>query len=119
MSQLESKIYNGKDAQEGTHEYMASLQLEGHHICSSGIIADNLLISSGQCVEYIESKIKHTAKLAWALLGHVELNKGERYDIQNLMYHPSYIHVHYLTKVKTRDYDYDVGIVMVGRSIII
>ena len=97
---------------------MASLQLNGHHVCGSGIFSENSLVTSGQCVDYIKEQIKNTSQRATAVLGHVDLSKGNIYDIQNLVYHPDY-KIWKGPRRGSLNLNYDFGIVLVGQLIFI
>ena len=53
-----------------------------------------------------------------AVLGNVDLNKGDRYDIENLVHHRRYV---YLSKNPIPDsynINYDFGMVLVGHLLI-
>ena len=117
--QLESEIFNAYRAKEGTYNNVASLQLNHCHVCSSGIIGENLLITSGQCAHYFKSHMPNKFQYAFAVLGYVDLNVREKYDIQNLLYHPKYFSQKPNFSHYNIDRNYDVGIVLVGQIIMI
>ena len=89
-SQLESKICNGHVARPGERKYMASLQLDGRHICSAGVFKKHFLLTTADCVWYIEHSTKETKQKATAVLGDINLKNGQRVDIVRMAYHPRF-----------------------------
>ena len=104
--QLQSKLINAEAKEDGKHLYMASLQKNDMHICSSGIFRKGFLISTAHCAGLIEYAI-NTNESVSAVLGHDNLDKGMRYDILGVK-----LHQKYLNGVKF--YNYDIGVVMVS-----
>ena len=92
---------------------MASVQLNSRHICTSGIIFEDLLITAAQCTCYIEEKMAKSQHGS-AVLGHVDLNKGDRYDIQDVKHHENYSCKNMGIRRNKEKMHYDVGIILVG-----
>ena len=115
-SQLESKVYNGEPVLHGAILYVASLQANEKHICTAGIIYWDLLITSASCIceaiEYMNSRA-----IVSAVIGHIDLNEGERYYVQGVIYHSSYICRDKYSFEINENYRYDIGVVLVGRII--
>ena len=63
---------------------MASLQVNNFHICSSGLFRKGFLLTTGQCSRYIENYI--TFDKATAVIGDLNLNKGQRVDLLKTKY---------------------------------
>ena len=84
-SYLESKIIGGTSARE-EHTYVASLQLNGIHICASGLFQERFLLTIGPCASYMLDGINNKNKTGTAVLGNVNMRKGQRADILNILY---------------------------------
>ena len=83
---------------------MASLQLDCSHVCSSSIIQLRFLLTTSDCASYIGVGIQVKLQRGTAVLTDLNLKKGQRIDIFKIAYHAGY-----------RNYDYDLGVVMVGQ----
>ena len=106
-SLLENKLLYGNLAEEGKHKYMASLQLNGKHICSSSMFQVGLLLTTGFCACEIGEGIQLKHEKATAVLSASNLKIGQRIDILKLGYYSSYYY-----------YQFDIGIIKVGRHYI-
>ena len=102
-SQLESKVLNGFIAEKGKHKYVASLQLNKYHVCSSTMIQLGFLLTTGYCAWYIGNGIKMELKRATAVFTHLSLKEGQRIYISKIAYYSAYGH-----------HDHELGIVMVS-----
>ena len=109
-SHFKSKIFNGNLAQEGEQNYMASLQLNGSHICSSGFYKKGFLITSALCAWHIGVGIQKEMKRATAVLGDVNLKNGQRVNILKIAYYTQW----HVDKSNPPTNEYDSGVVMVG-----
>ena len=108
-SQLESKIFNGKPASNGEYKYIASLQLDKQHICSSGLFKKGFLLTTAECSWRIENGMRHKGQTATAVLGDINLQKGKRVRILKAAYSEYFI-IHdplYLNNFR------DLGVIMV------
>ena len=101
--QLESKVLNGSIAKRGKHHYIASLQLNKYHVCSSTMIQLGFLLTTGYCAWYIGNGIKMKLKRATAVFTHLSLIEGHRIYISKVAYYSTYI-------IR----EWELGIVMVG-----
>ena len=88
-SQMESKIING-DPTIREHKYMASLQLENVHICSSALIKEGFVVTTGECALFIETGKHQRGQKAIAVLGDSNLSKGQRVEIEKIAFHPRF-----------------------------
>ena len=86
-SQMESKIFNGKPAIREEHKYMASLQLETVHICSSALIKEGFVVTTGECALFIEVGMQKTPQTGFAVIGDTDILKGQRAKIEKFAYH--------------------------------
>ena len=102
-SHLESKILYGRHVAKQKHKYIASLQLNGVHICSSGFFQEGFLLTTGTCAYNMLKGMTKEGQAATALLGDSDLEKGRRVVILDVSY----------TSKKKLD-DYDLGLVMVS-----
>ena len=96
-------MLNGSPADPKKYKYMASLQLNDVHICSSGLFKIGFLITSADCTEYIGKYIVRNLQRATAVLGDTNLKNGQRVNILKIAYYSS-----------IKLYDFEVGIVMVS-----
>ena len=109
-SHLESKLFEEESAKVRGHDYMASLQLDGKHICSSGLFKVGFLLTTGECAWNIENGMTHEHKKATAVLGNNNLRDGQKIDILKIVLHPQF-RINY----PSRSNNYcDYGIAMVG-----
>ena len=84
---------------------MASLQLNGHHICSSSLFKKGFLLTAGECARYIAWRVKLGKQKHTAVLGDRDLKAGQR------------VHVSKLAHIdRSVSYQDDIGMVMVGQS---
>ena len=102
-SRLESKILKGFIPEKGEHKYVASLQLNKYHVCSSTMIQLGFLLTTGYCAWYIGNGIEMELKKATAVFTHLSLNEGHRIYISKIAYYSTYI-------IR----EWELGIVMVG-----
>ena len=65
---------------------MASLQLNGHHVCSSALIKKGFLLTAGQCLRYIGQRIRIHHQKNSAVLGDRDLRSGQRINVLKLAY---------------------------------
>ena len=100
---MESKIIKGKFSERAEYNSIASLQVDGKHICSSGLFKKGFLLTAGECAIYIEDCAVLEKQKATAVIGDMHLNKGKRIDI-----------VGYAHFTKHGVYDNDIGVIMVG-----
>ena len=108
MSPLKSKVLNGIPAEE-EYKYLASLQLDGKHICSSGLFKEGYLLTSGDCAWFIGESIKNGRQRATAVLGNLNLQKGQRIDVKIISYFKE-VGIDYATRPNS---NYEVGVIMV------
>ena len=108
-SNLEGRIFNGVLSQYEEHKYTVSLQLDGSHICGSGLFQKRFLITTASCAWHIGNGIQNKMKRATAVLGDVNLKKGQRIYILKLAYQTTTsFHSTYPSS------DYDIGVIMVS-----
>ena len=103
-SQLESKLLYGNPAEEGKHKYMASLQLNGDHICSSSMFQVGLLVTTALCAWSLGQGIQRKLERATAVFSDFDLQTGQRIDIFKIAYYSTY-----------HRQEYEIGIVKVGQ----
>ena len=108
-SHLRSKILNGDPSQTEEHKYTVSLQLDGSHICGSGLFQKGFLLTTALCAWYIGIGIQKEMKRATAVLGDVNLRKGQRIYILKVAYQCV---CSFGSSCPIRDYD--IGVIMVG-----
>ena len=65
---------------------MASLQLNGHHVCSSALFKKGFLITAGECARYIAQRVKQGKQKHTAVLGDRDLRAGQRVNVLKLAY---------------------------------
>ena len=68
-SQLMSKISNGNIGRTEVHLYMASLQINRNHICSTTMFQPNFFISSATCVCHLYNAFSTSQEIS-IVLGH-------------------------------------------------
>ena len=90
---------------------MASLQLDGKHICSASMFEIGFLLSSANCVRYIRGQ-RHILKDT-AVIGSSCLLEGVRYDIIDLIVHPQFN----FSSAPPKHGNFDVGVVMVSQLV--
>ena len=108
---MESKILNGYYSKRAQHKYMASLQLNGSHICSSGMFQKGFLLTIGSCAWSIGHSVKKKLHKATAVLGDSSLQKGQRVNILKIAY-MAISELHDAMPLKS---DYESGVIMVCR----
>ena len=88
-SHLEGKIKRGYPSMNQMNEYLfiASLQINYIHVCCAGMFQLGFLITEVECA----IEIREEQKAAYAVMGHFELKKGERLQIQDLNIYKRYI----------------------------
>ena len=84
---------------------MASLQLNGSHVCSSSLFQKGFLLTTMQCALHIGYGIKQKRQKCTAVLGNTNLKNGEIILISKIAYYNNF-----------GNDDVDIGIVMVGRQ---
>ena len=84
---------------------MASLQLNGYHVCSSVLFKQGFLLTAGDCSRYIARHMNQGKKKHTAVLGDRDLKAGQRVNVLKL--------AHIDRSVSYQD---DIGMVMVGQS---
>ena len=67
--------------------FVASLQISNTHMCCAGMFQLGFLITEAECA----IKIREEQEEAYAVMGHLEFNKGQRFQIQDLNIYKSYI----------------------------
>ena len=108
---MKSKILLGETIEGGAHKYMASLQLNGSHICGSSMFQRKFLITTALCAWFIGKSIEKKKEKATAVLGNSNLLRGQRVFICKIAYLTSFG-----MSISTRPFDdYDIGVVMVSR----
>ena len=93
----------GKPAKQDEQTCIASLQLNGDHICSSALFQEGFLLTAGVCASYMLDGMKKNNKTGTAVLGNSNLRKGQRVIIFEILY-----------TCKRENYDESIGVVMVG-----
>ena len=73
--------------QKDEYSFIASLQINNSHMCCACMFQLGFLITAARCA----IKIQKEQEEAYAVMGHFELNKGERLQIQGLNTYKSYI----------------------------
>ena len=91
----------GKPANQ-KHTYVASLQLNGQHICSSGLFQEGFLLTTGACALYLIHGMTLNNETGTAVLGNSNLKKGQRVLILEI------------SQASTMGIDDDFGVVMVS-----
>ena len=107
--QLESKILKGVLANDN-HKYVVSLQLDGKHICSSGLFQEGYLLTTGQCAVHIDRSMEKKMRLGTAVLGDANLKEGKVINIIKIAYLPRF----YTFYPMYTDTVCDIGIVKVS-----
>ena len=80
-AQMEGKILTGNLPENQKNQlFMASLQINRTHICGAGMFQLGYLISTDACVK----KIRKGRYAADVVMGHNDLDKGERLEILDL-----------------------------------
>ena len=92
-----------QSADQEKHTYIASLQLNGKHICSSGLFQEGFLLTTGKCALNILNSMIKKRQTGTALLGGSDLKTGQRVVILDISY----------TSAREMD-DYNLGLVMVS-----
>ena len=110
-SHLGGRIFNGELPHDEEYKYTVSLQLDGSHVCGSGLFQKGFLITTASCASYIGIGIQKKMKRATAVLGDVNLKKGQRIYILKLAYQTTTAFGS-ICGIS----DYDVGVIMVGSS---
>ena len=93
------------------YKSMASLQLDGKHICSSGIFHEGFLATTGQCAWNIKYGMLDYRK-ATAVLGESDLKKGQRVTIVKVTYDSRFE----MSNERHRNSNFDLGVVKVSRK---
>ena len=102
---MEGKIFHLRLAEKNEFKYMASLQLNGHHVCSSALFKKGFPLTAGECLRHIAQRIKQEKQKNTAVLGDRDLKAGQRVNVLKLAH---------IDRVAT--YQADIGMVMVGQS---
>ena len=89
---------------------MASLQLNGLHICSSGMFQNGFLLTTNICAWYIGEGIEEDLQRGTAVLGNSDLKIGQKINIFKI----AYVTEFYTSSRRPRN-DHDVGLIMVGK----
>ena len=85
-SLFESKIFKGKPVREGEYTFVVSLQLNGVHICSSGIFQKGFLLTLRSCASYMLNCMNKKMKTATAVFGNSDLKKGQTAFIKDISF---------------------------------
>ena len=86
------------------YTYVTSLQLNGSHVCSSGLFKKGFLLTTIECAQIIGIGIEEKLQKATAVLGDSSLRTRQRVDIVKIAYYD------------TSQYEkYEIGVVMVSR----
>ena len=86
LSLLKSKLSNGEPTIEKQYTFVASLQLNGDHICSSGLFQKDFLLTTGNCAIVLLNGMTKKNKTGTAVIGDSSLKKGQRVIILNVAY---------------------------------
>ena len=100
---MESKISNEKPSYREEYKYIASLQLNGFHICNSGMFREGFLLTTGDCAHNIGKGIQMKQQRATAVLANPNLKDGQRINILKIAYYSTY-----------STYEFEIGVIMVG-----
>ena len=92
---------NGKPSNKGEHKYLASLQLNGKHICSSGLFKEGFLLTTSECASYIGHGIQKCNQSATAVFG--DEKTEQRINILKVAYFSTY-----------KLYEFELGVIMVS-----
>ena len=103
-TRLESKVFNGKRSEKNEYKYMASLQLNGKHICSSSLFQVGFLLTSNNCARHIGYTIQKKRQKGTAVLGDVKLKNAQRIFILSIAFYE-----------ESKPFDEDVGVIMVNQ----
>ena len=108
-SLLDSKIINGNLANETELPYMASLQIEGKHICGGCLISEEHVLSSAQCIIHILKYGGHNFINATVVIGVTDLSKN------GIIHTIRYVHHFHYTRNNEFIVEeaYDVGLILV------
>ncbi|KAF5278804.1 hypothetical protein FQR65_LT03491 [Abscondita terminalis] len=81
-----SRIVGGKDADPNEFPFMASLQINGRHLCGGTIINNNTVLTAAHCIE----------KNMTVVVGTSDLRKdGVRFDVARTIPHPKFTNFNY------------------------
>ena len=83
---FESKIFKGQPAGEGEYTFLVSLQLNGVHICSSGIFQKGFLLTLRSCASYMLNCMNKQMKTATAVFGNSDLKKKQTALIKEISF---------------------------------
>ena len=100
---LESKIFEKDLEFEEEHTYIASLQLNDDHICSSVLFQEGFLLTTGPCAISMFNGIIKQNKTGNALFRNSNSRTWQKSEI---------LRVAYLSEEKAEDYN--IGVVMVS-----
>ncbi|CAK1547422.1 unnamed protein product [Leptosia nina] len=97
---LLGSLVESKDAPPGSLPFVASIQIDGKHVCSGTIFPNNWVITAA---EYVYDKSSESLTI---VVGTVDLEKpGSNYSVAEIVVHPKYDY---------RDLAYDLALLRVG-----
>ena len=94
LSVLENKIVGGNIVRlnnKNTINYIASLQLNGRHFCSGGLISRLHVLTAGHCLLPVIT-IKHYLDVLTVVGTFNTRQNGTAYDIKHIDIHQNYYH---------------------------
>ena len=107
---MKSKIFNGYPAKHEEYKHVASLQLNGSHICSSGLFKERFLLTTGECAWYMGVGIKDRKEKGTAVFGALYLKDGQRINIFKVAYLDG---SEFFDTMRVKN-NYEIGVVMVS-----
>ena len=110
LSHLQSRIIHGNPPKRKQYQYTASLQLDGKHICSSGLFKKGLLLTTGVCAWYIKFGIEKERQKGTAVIGNENLEKGQRINVLSVRHHSRFV----FNDSSILDNYLDFGVIKVG-----
>ena len=85
-SHFESKIFDGNPARKGEYTFIASLQLNEVHICTSGFFQRGFLLTTKSCGIHMLDGMTKKHKTGTAVIGNFNLKQGQRTIILEILY---------------------------------
>ncbi|XP_035206243.1 transmembrane protease serine 9-like isoform X2 [Stegodyphus dumicola] len=86
---LDAKIVNGREAEEGEFPWMVALHYNGRFICSSFLISPTIVMTAAHCVQFEDSVEPATA--FYGIIGNIRRSGPEtRIDFSEVAAHPEY-----------------------------
>ena len=107
---MESKILNGYPAKHKEYKHAASLQLNDHHVCSSGLFKERFLLTTGECAWYMGVGMKDRKEKGTAVFGDLDSKDVQRINIFKVAYLDGIKFINTMTM----KYNYEIGVIMVS-----